>query len=214
MNTRNYEIDDLLEKISPELIARYEQVTLGGESLKNIHKKYEEVLSQKCKYNSAATFFQSVFILVLAAGLIFLRYPWVFAVAAIASFACGVYCISRVKYLAELSLACEQRLEDFIDASQGLKHPIIQVEEGYSEANVKHNLVCHAYQILVAEKRLDRVRLQKERRLLDLLGCASLLSNCQHAFSIAMRRVEKFGLKFDREELFAWANKIVQMDEP
>ncbi len=217
---KNHNIDDLLESVSPSLIAGYEKQ--NKVELANTNEEYKRV-SDKDPYAIIMTCMK----VMLVAGIVALissliinihyNRPYLslvvmaaimFPFLAYFKFVVG----KKVLRIKEITERCTPILEGFRDAVEGL-YPSGRSHE-YNEEDTHDELVFCAVQILDAEIKFDAVRVKTERMLHDIIHLGNFIKKWSGKLDETIRHNRKFGIEAKRAELFAEARKhIEQMDQ-
>jgi len=215
-------IDDLLEIVSPSLLASYETINLnngehgpmGPITLERTNEEYKNAVKDQHDWPKkfAKIYFPAMMIVL---GLYFVGlYLWGL-IASIPFVVVG----APVMYLVFILMGKENHkfdvaitkttsiLESFRRSIEALRNPNGATDWEYTPASIRNNFFTHAVRILDGERKLDAIRMQKERLIFDLLHICKCLNGCQEEFETATREAKKFGLEFDNRELFAEAKK-------
>jgi len=215
------EIDDLLEVVSPVLVGNYERLNLpaGASSLMEVNEEYKGANKD---LSSIITKGQLLLLKVVVVGYILAAILSMFGIPVLTSFIPLVGSASAVAFWIDRVLSkkvqkakevlsrCRPILQDFREALDALGSPVGATNREYTEASVHSNFVTHAVTILDGEIKLDKIRLGAERRTSDLIHLANWIEKRQAKFRKASEGLKKFGLKFDKRELFAEAKKRLE----
>lgn len=104
------------------------------------------------------------------------------------------------------------KLEDFEKVIEALKGSVGHTMREYSAASIRGNLLEYAMQIVDAERKLDKIRFQKERRVDDMERLCRWIQERGKQYRNAGRAAKMLGLEFDNTELFKEAE--ARLDSP
>ncbi len=100
-------------------------------------------------------------------------------------------------------------LAKFRGKVEALESPVVRTLSRYNKDSIRENLLTYAVQILDAEKKLDIVRLQKQRNVFDMAHLCNWITERRERLTKAEDAAKAFALEFDKSALFNEAAKHV-----
>lgn len=216
-------IDDLLQVVSPELIAGYVARNFtAGSSLHAVNEEYKVARQQ-----NATDILNLQFLVIWSAfvGLILCTYLafWAdvpFDIAFISmvaitapAFMYSVYPVWLESKDRETRYRCEPILRDFKQAVEALNMPLTRMEE-YNEISVREILISLAVLLLRAETSFKQIRMKENIPTCNVISYGETEEAWRKHFEVALSAATKFGLVFNKADLFRSAKaEITWKDE-
>lgn len=214
-------IDDLLQAVSPELVAGYEAKNLDGKTLRGVHEEYKVVSTKRGKMIMAKPFFGILLPFILVISLLVFGQIMVtkgaspfFAFASpVIAFVAWMYFDYRALNTAWGYNKTIARSEEVFDAFwRAVKalDPKWHVGDVLTEENARKTLIGYALRLLDAEVRTKETRMKERVSTWELRDSANWEDKSRDEFEKMLSTAEKFGLvyaKKDKDELFAEAQK-------
>jgi hypothetical protein len=209
-------IEDLLESVSPELIASYERINLRkGENLIVLNEKYKETSRRKIsteevlRLTHAAIFvFLVIFMVTIFTGLLGSEiYTYILTISVLI---CGglIYLIDRRRLRIDKEIIdLETLLNSFRWRCEFLQSPVGRTVRKFTLEVVHDHFVERAVRILDAEQRFENECGRMPRSASNVKSACDWLEKCQADLETNLRGVKLFGLEFVRRELFELAQK-------
>lgn len=206
-------IDDLLPKVSKELVAKYEVRFLfwTGKSLSDVNEEYRAVTQQKSMGIIDGGF------LVAGSGLVglvlyfYLRnwagVPYVTALISMLAISYPsvlylMFLVHKESKKEKILNRCEPILWDFRESVEALKPTWNDGPRECTEESIRQTAVGFAVRLLDAQKRFKKVRMSENAATWDVLHQGNWEEKCQEEFEKMLQAGEKFGLTFKNAELF------------
>lgn len=212
-------IDNLLQIVSPELLAGYEAKNLDGKTLRGVYEEYK-VVSAKRKKIIIAKFgagLSILWIFVIAFLAVFMPYKGVSltltGMTVVVAFSAWTFLLGRSLNTAwgynRTIAQCEEVLESFRQSVEALDSRWEMASFGYTPSNIKKWLVGHAMRLINAEKQFLEARFDKSVPAEYAFHFYSTEVNSRGLFEKALTAAEKFGLTFKNPDLFRDAEKYI-----
>lgn len=213
MNT--HAIDDLLVRISPELVKLYEAKNNlpGGKTLKQVNEEY------KAKDKKIMTSIHTrYFLLFMTVVIILSNYSFnrenchfwfiLLIVWMVLSSVIVFFMNKRDGKIEKENDVLIPILEKFRTTVNILDNPANRISDDHSVDSIKEALILQTYWKLDYEIKFDKVRMNKERQTRLIIQCGNVLEEYQKDFESLSYIIEReFGLKFNKREIFAEAGK-------
>ncbi len=222
MNTSQAE--KLLQSVSPSLTAGYEMVNLHGRTLCSIYKEYIDVVLKRKKISFYLPLFLIISLVVVGVGAAcyFTTFPETKPLEAIMIIAViGAVCIYLLIYPLQTRLwkyndiinKSDNIFNKFEQSVKGLDPYFVMTNRIYTAEYTHEFLVDLAVRWLGAEKKFKVKRLKENELTLSILEAGNREEKCRKEFEKLLENAEKFGLVFNKTELFASARARSILDE-
>lgn len=213
---KTHEIDDLLNDVSPSLIAEYEAKNLNGTTLRAVNEEYKIFCKKDGSFKLGLLIPTAMILLgvslasALAFGpnnsapalllVVFLVVVWISYPAS----------KQQEEHLATLA-SYEKFLGEFREAVRALSHSNGWVS--YTEDWIHEALIYLASQLLDAERDFKQVRMRENVLTIVVVACGDNEMRRCKKFGKMLMAAEKFGLTFNKREIFAEAKARKVLDE-
>ena len=210
-------ISDTLKMVSPELVKKYEELNLAGETLVGVREQYIKVGKDFemyfAKLNKLVGFVMAVALVtsfIICYWSILLPLVRILVTVFPMVFWANTQRTNKTEECEKVQNKFRQVLEDFQEFVRGL-NPTHRTMREISRESVWDELVCVAVWIVDAEKKFDEVRLQKDRRdISQIMHLGEYIQMNQEKLRDTLEVAKKFGLEFKKAELFADAMKHIE----
>lgn len=204
-------IDDLLKVVSPELIAGYEVMNLGGKTLKSIYEEYDASQSGIKKYELstvAAMAFAIISVFAVFAAFLFFGFDPLFAIVSaliVAVASMGLLFRPKFKKLMKYQLLRNDYhyiLEDFKEAVEALS-PFggTIMMHSYTNDSVWGTLFLLAVRTLEAGSEFN-VACSMKASITNVQKTIEWEQDCRKRFNDMFEASTKFGLDFTKARIY------------
>lgn len=208
------EMGKILQSVSPSLAAGYEVRNLKGKSLRSVYEEYLDAVEKRKKISLPLicffAFILSAIIAIIAVYLhFFLSAPVVLGMvflmigASIAAYPVGSTINKLWKYN-RIIAKCEEVFSEFEQSVKTLD-PRMMTNRVYTEEFTRDILIVQAVRLLDAEKKFKEKRLDECERISSILEAGNWEVRCRDELEKLLKGAEKFGLSFNKKELFVEA---------
>jgi hypothetical protein len=212
---KTHEIDDLLARMSPELLMFYEVKNNlpGGKTLKQVNDTYKKNFKKIMNFVLVMSCWLFVTVVIIISihfsnkencrfGMI-LFIVWMVLTSIIIFFI-----KKRSDKIQKESFVLISILDKFRTTVEILDNPANRISDNHSVGSLKEALILQAYWVLDYEMKFDKVRMNKERQTRLIMQYGNVLEEYQKDLQSLLFVVEReFGLEFSKKEIFAEANK-------
>ena len=219
MTTKTKPIDDLLVKVSPDLVEKYEKINLPeGQTLRQVNEEY---LGMKDRGVLPFRVLTSILIMMIV-GIVSTfvlegvfgtpkTISWVTMLPALVLIVLFLGPIrgkairenERLKVLVPI-------LKEFREVVEALDNPVCHSEGILSVEFIRNVLIIYAVKLLESERAFDNVRFLPERRPIEIMLCGDSYQKYQeHLRGAFMVASKKFGLEFSRSDIFGEATNYL-----
>lgn len=209
-----YEIDGLLKQVSPELLAGYEKKNLSGEALAVVNQEYKSAVRMHVKFDywvdrisMYAGFGMWIGMLTFFTGNAKISISVMFGSVFLMSFVIYGIVTKRDRKCREIRTRCESILANFRQSVKGLDPTWCSPNDRYNETSVRETLVGFAFKLLDAESKFKKERMLEDAATYSVLHYGNWEVKCRDELENRLRAVEKFGMTFNKADLFKDARK-------
>ena len=208
-------IRDLLEKVSPELIKKYEEINLpSGQTLAQINEEYKVL--EKGRGSFILKYLVSIIALSIILGFLAPHHcsqlMRVFLV--LLFFAYFIFVPVLTKWIAEKRRDKISTRRDILltfTKSVTKLYPTNATTREINEGSIRYELMCIAVWILNGEMDFDITRMKEERDISQTMHLGNNIQNNQELLRTTLLITEeRFGLKYKKAELFADAKEYLK----
>jgi len=217
-----YEIDDLLKQVSPELLAGYEKKNLTEGTLMGVNEKYK--LAIKKNRNLSSSWSKRVLciaLLALTGTIVSIVSPYdslqsyVGVGLVIGGILSSIFLLlgpieKNMGEFQDVRDRYEPILTNFRQSVEGLNPTWCGFYDKYDETSVRETLVGFTVRLLDAEIKFKRERMFEDAATFSVVHYGNWEVKCRDELENMLRAVEKFGLAFDKGDLFKDAKKHLE----
>ncbi len=212
---KTHEIDDLLVRMSPELLMFYEVKNNlpGGKTLRQVNETYKTNCKKIMPTVYAMSFWLFVTVVIILSNYSFNKencHLWfiLLIVWMVLSLVIVFFMKKRSDKVEKENDVLISTLERFRMCVDILDSPVNRISDNHSVESLKEVLILQATWVLNYEMRFDVFRTNKERQTKLILLYGNLIEEHQKRFQNMFDVVDKeFGLKFSKDKIFVEANK-------
>ena len=213
MNT--HEIDDLLVRMSHELLKFYEVKNNlpGGKTLRQVNETYKNNCKKLMTSVYTMSFWLFVTVVIILSNYSFNKencHLWfiLLIVWMTLSLLTFFFMKKRDNKIEKENDVLISILEKFRTTVNILDNPANRISDDHCVRSLKEALILQTYWKLDYEIKFDKVRMNKERQTRLIIQCGNVLEEYQKDFESLSYIIEReFGLKFNKREIFAEAGK-------
>jgi hypothetical protein len=213
---KTHKIDDLLVRMSPQLLKFYETKNNlpGGKTLRQVNEEY------KANNKKIMTFEYTIYCWMFVTVVLFLlnnffsrgnyHFWFIPMIVWIVFSSAVIILIMKGRYdKAERELGILiPIMEKFRTTVDILDSPVNRISDDHCVGSLKEALILKAYWILDYEMKFDKVRMNKERQIRLIMQYGNVLEEYQKDLQSLLFVVEReFGFEFNKKEIFVEASK-------
>lgn len=212
------EAENLLNSVSWSLFAGYELKNLEGRTLRDIYEEYIDAVAKRKKmsfllYCSVVIGFILVCAVLVSCSIYFPEQTVLEGVATILGGTALIYFITFFPHLKLWKYSyiigkCEGVFNEFKYSVEALNPQGIMTSRVYTEASTYNTLAMSADRLLTAEKKFKERRLIESELIDSILDAGHEELRCRNELEKLLKAAEKFGLLFNKSELFREAEAI------